>query len=130
MFESHIVASTTRRMENAIGVVPGAHCLTQTDVSNILLTLLSSFFLSALFLHGATAPALAQSVKDAYLLDARGEVVRNAVFGDAKTGNLCWRTGYWTPALAISQCDPDIAVRTAPAPRKPPVPPAAKSPAR
>ena len=126
----HIGAGTARRMENAIQVAPGVRRLGQADGSRTLLKLLSSVFLSALFLHGATAPALAQSVKDAYLLDARGEVVRNTAFGDAKLGNLCWRTGYWTPALAISQCDPDIAVRTAPAPRKPPVPPAAKSPAR
>lgn len=130
MFGWHIGAGAGRRVENAIQVVPGVRRPGQAEGGRSLLTLLSSIFLSALFLHGATAPALAQSVTDAYLLDTRGEVVRNTAFGDAKLGNLCWRTGYWTPALAISQCDPDIAVRTAPAPRKPPVPPAAKSPAR
>lgn len=82
------------------------------------------------FLFLPSSPVVAQSVKDAYLLDSHGEVIRNTAVGDAKLGNLCWRTGYWTPALAISQCDPDIAVRTAPASRKPPVPPAAKPAAR
>ena len=59
----------------------------------------------------------AQSVKDAYVQDQRGVIVRNAGFGDAKLGNLCWRTGFWTPALAIAECDPDIAPRAAPAPK-------------
>ena len=21
---------------------------------------------------------------------------------------LCWRAGYWTPAMAIAECDPDL----------------------
>ena len=60
------------------------------------------------------ASAFAQPVKDAYVRDARGVIVRNSPLGDAKIGNLCWRTAYWTPALAISECDPDIAPRPAP----------------
>jgi OOP family OmpA-OmpF porin len=32
---------------------------------------------------------------------------------------LCWRTGYWTPAMAIVECDPDLV------PKPPPPPPAA-----
>ena len=61
----------------------------------------------------------AQSVKDAYVQDQRGVIVRNAGFGDAKLGNLCWRTGFWTPALAIAECDPDIAPRAVPATNRP-----------
>lgn len=38
---------------------------------------------------------------EAYSVDDRGVVVRNS------TG-LCWRTGYWTPAMAIYECDPDL----------------------
>jgi OOP family OmpA-OmpF porin len=45
----------------------------------------------------------------------------------------CWRAGYWTPAMANSECDPDLAPKPAaapaPAPRAappPPPPPAAK----
>jgi len=46
--------------------------------------------------------------KDAYVQDARGVIVRNSNVGDPKIGNLCWRTGYWTPAQAIAECDPDL----------------------
>jgi OOP family OmpA-OmpF porin len=49
---------------------------------------------------------------------------------------LCWRTGYWTPAMAIIECDPDLVPKppppapppAAPAPPPPP-PPAAPAPA-
>src|SRR5215475_8698138 len=37
---------------------------------------------------------------------------------------LCWRTGYWTPAMAIIECDPDLVPKPAP----PPPPPAAPAP--
>lgn len=56
-----------------------------------------------------------QSTKpQAYGIDGRGEVARNS------TG-LCWRTSYWTPAMAIHECDPDLlkkpeVVAEAPAP--------------
>ncbi len=49
---------------------------------------------------------------------------------------LCWRTGYWTPAMATMECDPDLMPKTAapapapvvapPAPQ--PAPPAARMP--
>lgn len=39
---------------------------------------------------------------DGYLTDTRGNVVRNN-YGE------CWRTGYWTPAMAIEECDPTLA---------------------
>jgi len=46
-----------------------------------------------------------------YLVDTRGNVVKNA-FGE------CWRTGYWTPAMAIAECDPDLMKKAeAPAPK-------------
>ncbi len=38
---------------------------------------------------------------EAYATDDDGVVARNS------TG-LCWRTGYWTPAMAIYECDPDL----------------------
>jgi OOP family OmpA-OmpF porin len=53
-----------------------------------------------------------------YAQDARGIIVRDP-FG------LCWRTGYFTPALAQYECDPDLVPRPAP----PPPPPAATPPA-
>lgn len=54
---------------------------------------------------------------EAYAVDDNGTVARNS------TG-LCWRTGYWTPAMAIYECDPDLVkqpekVAEAPAPIPP-----------
>ncbi len=84
-----------------------------------------------------SAGALAQNSKDAYVQDARGVIVRNSNFGDPKIGNLCWRTGYWTPATANCECDAPIvgaacnppAPPAAVAPPPPPPPPAAVAPA-
>ncbi len=50
----------------------------------------------------------AQQSKDGYVQDGRGVIVRNSNFGDPKIGNLCWRTGYWSPAIANCECDADI----------------------
>ena len=69
----------------------------------------------------------AQSVKDAYVQDGRGVIVRSAS-GEAGTGNLCWRSGTWTPALAIAECDPDISPRPARKPTAAVLPPAAGVP--
>lgn len=56
-----------------------------------------------------------------YAIDQRGYVAKSG------TG-LCWRTGYWTPAMAIEECDPDLIKKTAaPAPAAPPA--AAPAPA-
>lgn len=43
-----------------------------------------------------------------YLIDSSGAVVRNS-YGE------CWRTGSWTPAQAIAECDPDLVRKEAPA---------------
>jgi OmpA-OmpF porin, OOP family len=37
----------------------------------------------------------------------------------------CWRSGYWTPAMANAECDPDLVPRPATAAPPPPPPPAA-----
>lgn len=42
--------------------------------------------------------------KTGYLIDARGNVVKNS-YGE------CWRTGYWTPAMAIAECDPGLVLK-------------------
>ncbi len=43
---------------------------------------------------------------------------------------LCWRTGYWTPAMAIIECDPDLVKKPAPPPpMTPPAPPPPPPPA-
>ena len=44
---------------------------------------------------------------------------------------LCWRAGYWTPAMATAECDPDLmpkpmAVTPPPPPPPPPAPPKPK----
>jgi OOP family OmpA-OmpF porin len=55
-------------------------------------------------------------------VEASSAVVKNA------SGN-CWRTGYWTPAMATAECDPDL-VPKPPAPAaKPPATRAAPPPA-
>lgn len=55
----------------------------------------------AALLLGANA---AQAGKEAYLQDTRGELARNS-YGQ------CWRTGYWTPAAAIAECDSDLVAK-------------------
>lgn len=70
----------------------------------------------------------ASAESNPYLVDQRGEVARSG------TG-LCWRTGYWTPALAAESkdgctCDKDLLPKEKcePAP-KAEAPPAAPAPA-
>lgn len=82
-----------------------------------------ALLLAAAFVLGTiSANVSAQTQNSGYLLDQRGAV--------AKSGfNLCWRTGYWSPAMATEECDPDLVPKKpaapVPAPRKttPPVPP-------
>ena len=80
----------------------------------------------------ASAGVFAQQSKDSYVQDQRGVIVRNSNFGDPRIGNLCWRTGYWTPATANCECDADIvgaACRPAPPPPPAPAPAPAPKPA-
>ena len=82
--------------------------------------------------------AQANPANSAYLLSATGaadnNIVRSGRYGTNNAScNLCWRTGFWTPAMAIAECDPDLvkkAVATpAPAaPSAPVAPPAASAP--
>jgi len=75
-------------------------------------TIKHSLLLAALL--GSAVSALAQTpgvdMKGtvAYVIDQRGYVAKSG------TG-LCWRTGYWTPAQAIAECDPDLVKKEAPA---------------
>lgn len=93
--------------------------MSSKPVSTVLGLLLGCATLSAAL--GAATEALAQTAKDAYVQDARGVIVRNSNVGDPKIGNLCYRTGYWTPAMSIAECDPDIAPK--PVVAAPPAPP-------
>src|SRR5438105_13118516 len=66
-----------------------------------------------------------------YVLSATGtpdnNVVRSAVYNGSRglSGNLCYRTGYWTPAMANEACEPDLVPKPPPTPTAfvPPVPP-------
>ena len=64
-------------------------------------------------------PALAQVKNQGYVTDTNGNVVTSP------TSGLCWRTGFWTPALAIEECDPDLVKKPEPiaTPRVAPPPP-------
>lgn len=78
---------------------------------------------SAFALGTLATNVAAQASNSGYLQDTRGAASKSA-FG------LCWRTGYWSPAMATAECDPDL-VPKPPAPRVPakpaprPAPPAA-----
>jgi OmpA-OmpF porin, OOP family len=84
-----------------------------------------SLLLAALLGIGGSVLAQAPAVNTTgYAVDQRGLVVKSG-FG------LCWRTGYWTPAMAIEECDPDLVPKKeeskaapAPAPAPAPVAPA------
>jgi OOP family OmpA-OmpF porin len=69
----------------------------------------------------AATPALAQQGRgtQGYLTDQRNGIVKDPY-------NLCWRTGYFTPALANCECDVDLLPRDVcfpPAPKPAVVPP-------
>ena len=61
----------------------------------------------------------------AYVIDSWGNPTNNVVKSGSYNGalglagSLCWRTGYWTPQMAIAACEPDLV------PKAPPPPPAA-----
>lgn len=67
---------------------------------------------AGMVLFGGIGSVAAQSmpVGTGYVQDARGNVVKNS-------SGQCWRTGSWSPELAIYQCDPALVA----APRASPV---------
>jgi len=78
--------------------------------------------------------AQATPANSAYVLSATGaannNVVRSGRYGTNNAScNLCWRTGFWTPAMAIAECDPDLVKKAAPAPAAPSTAPATPAPA-
>jgi OOP family OmpA-OmpF porin len=74
---------------------------------------------SAVVIGLVAAPAFAQQGKgtSGYLTDTRNAIIKDPY-------NLCWRTGYWTPAIANCECDKDLLPKQVCEP--PPPPPAAK----
>ena len=84
--------------------------------------------------------AQATPANSGYVLSATGaatnNVVRTGRYGTNNAScNLCLRTGFWTPAMAIAECDPDLVKKAAATPAKPAAPtakpaaPAAAAPA-
>jgi len=78
---------------------------------------------SAVVIGLVAAPALAQQGKgtSGYLTDTRDAIIKDPY-------NLCWRTGYWTPAIANCECDKDLLPREVCEPPPPPKPAAAPPP--
>jgi OOP family OmpA-OmpF porin len=96
-------------------------------------TIRTTLILAAAVGLAAANAAVAQQGRttQGYLTDQRNGIVKDPY-------NLCWRTGYWTPALAHCECDVDLIPRDicfppgpkpAAAPPKPAPAPAAKPPA-
>jgi OOP family OmpA-OmpF porin len=85
---------------------------------------ISTLALSAML----SAPAMAQNTEGYW--QSSGAIVKNPY-------GLCWHAGYWTPAMAIMECDPDLVPKPAapapvappPAPRAVPAPAPAPAPA-
>lgn len=69
-------------------------------------TSLAFAILSSLLVAGTVNAA------EGYVTDARGSVVRSG-------HGLCWKTGYWTPASATAECDPELAPKPKVAEKQP-----------
>jgi OOP family OmpA-OmpF porin len=70
---------------------------------SLLLATLLGLSVSAL----AQTPGIDTKGTVGYVIDQRGFVVKSGA-------GLCWRTGYWTPAMAIEECDPDLVKKAEP----------------
>ncbi|MBU0751583.1 MAG: OmpA family protein [Gammaproteobacteria bacterium] len=55
----------------------------------------------------AQTPGIDRTGTVGYVIDQRDNVAKSG-FG------LCWRTGFWTPAMAIAECDPDLVKKAEP----------------
>lgn len=62
---------------------------------------LISMLLGATVIVSAAAQAGGFPEKTGYLIDSRGNIARNN-YGE------CWKTGYWTPAMALAECDSSL----------------------
>jgi OOP family OmpA-OmpF porin len=54
-----------------------------------------------IFLSLASMASADEITKEGYVLDSRGNVVRSGY-------NECWHTSFWTPEMAITECEPDL----------------------
>jgi len=69
--------------------------------------LLASAALGMVAAAQAQTPGVDMRGTVGYVVDARGNVAKSGA-------GLCWRTGYWTPAMAVAECDPDLVKKEAP----------------
>lgn len=75
----------------------------------------------ALAAAAASSSTFAQPKEIGYWHDTGGVITRNS-YGE------CWRAGYWTPELAIPECEPGMAKPVVRAPAPAPVPAPAPAP--
>jgi OmpA-OmpF porin, OOP family len=80
----------------------------------------TALLLSAALIGCATGQP-APDPKDPKQVDAYWRALSTKQVWKNSTG-LCWRAGYWTPALAIEECDPDLVKKPEPAPAAAPAP--------
>jgi OmpA-OmpF porin, OOP family len=71
---------------------------------------------------GACASGGNPGTSPGYVTDSRGGAVKSGY-------GLCWRTQWWTPAVATAECDPDLVKKPASAPMAAPAPARAPAPA-
>ncbi len=74
----------------------------------------------------AAALALGMGANTAFAQVGQGYWGSSGMYVKSGFG-LCWHAGYWTPAMAVVECDPDL-VPKPPAPPPPPPPPAVAPP--
>jgi OmpA-OmpF porin, OOP family len=103
-------------MKNTARVIPARAV---SAVSSAVLSITAGLVctLSAATLH-AQAPG---ENTVGYVVGGNSGLVAKGAFG------VCWRAGYWTPAMAITECDPDLVPKPAP-PAPPPPPPKPEAP--
>lgn len=77
----------------------------KTTKLSLLLATLLGLSVSAF----AQTPGIDLKGSVGYAIDGRANVVKSG-------SGLCWRTGYWTPAMAIEECDPDLVKKEMPKP--------------
>ena len=69
----------------------------------------------------ATVANAAMSKTEGYWVDSTGMIWKNV-------DGMCWRAGYWTPAMANEECDPDLVKKEMPMSHPAPMPAAKPMP--
>ena len=88
-------------MQFSVHAHPDRRVQPETPKGGTSMKITSATWVLGAVLAASTSPALGQSSTNGYVTDSRGAVIKSA-------SALCVRTGYWTPAMAIADCDPDL----------------------